>query len=239
MIDQPLRALRLGALVEARVGKGVVLATSLDLDASVSGHQLRASLLEHLASDRCQPALRLTTDEAPRLLIGNRFCFAAPAGAPVVLEVDASVNAPAEGSSTWKPAHDRVVKREAGFDYAFPPDRLDPWKHIPSVTWKKNGKPAWMSRHFTLHLRCPANFAGTVYLQFRDADSGKALAAVQSGGDACYIGQHSGDGKWVALRVTPADVKNGELEITVGKPAGGDTWSRAPRLTRLLLCKEP
>ena len=235
LIDQPLRALRLGALVEARIGQGVVLATSLELDASVAGRQLRSSLLDHLASDRCQPALRLTADEATHLLAGNRFQCAAPTGAPVVLDVEASVNAPAEGASKWKPAYDHVVKRAAGFDYDFPPDRFDPWKHIPSVTWNKNGKPAWMSRQFTLQLHCPANFTGTVFLQFRDADSGKALAAVQSGGDACYIGRHDGDGKWVALRVAPADAKNGTLEITIGKPAGGDTWSRAPRVTRLLV----
>ena len=239
LIDQPLRALRLGALIEARVGKGVVLATSLDLAASVSGRQLRASLSDYLASERCQPALRLTADEATRLLIGHRFQFAAPAGAPVVLDIEASVNAPAENESKWQPAYDRVVQSAAGFGYAFPPLRFDPWKHIPPVTWKKNGKPAWMARQFTLRLHCPTNFSGTVYLQFRDADSGKALAVVQSGGDACFIGPHSGDGKWVALRVTPADVKNGELEITVGKPAGGDTWSHAPRVTRLLLSKEP
>ena len=237
LIDQPLRALRLGALVEARVGQGVVLATSLDLDASVAGRQLRSSLLEHLASERCQPTLNLTADKAIRLLTGNRFHLvnAAPVTANVMLDVEASALAPADNASQWNPAHDRVVQRADGFDYDFPPNRFDPWKHIPSVTWKKNGKPAWMSRNFTLRLRCPPTFSGTVFLWFRDADSGKALAAVQSGGDACYIGPHGGDGKWVALRVAPDDVKNGTLEITIGKPAGGDTWSRAPRVTRLLV----
>lgn len=239
LIDQPLRALRLGALLEARLGKGVILATSLDLDASIPGRQLRRSLLDYLASERCQPPLRLTADEATRLLTGDRFQFAAPAGAPAVLEVEASVNAPAETASKWKPDHDRVVKREAGFDYDFPPNRFDPWKNTPSVTWKKNGKPAWMARYFTLRLRCPPSFTGTVHLQFRDADSGKALAAAQSGGDACFIGPHGGEGKWVALHVTPAGIKSGAIEITIGKPAGGDSWSRSPRVTRLVVCKAP
>ena len=237
VIDQPLRAYRLGVLIEASVGKGVVLATSLDLDHSVAGRQLRCSLLDYLASDRCQPTMHLAADEATRLLTGNRFLFAkaAPADASVVLDVEPSANAPAEGASKWKPAHDRVVKRENGFDYDFPPNRFDPWKHIPSVTWKKNGKPAWMSRQFTLRLRCPPDFTGTVYLQFRDVDSGKAVAAVQSGRDACYIGAHDGEGKWVVLSMAPADLKDGVLEITVGKPAGGDSWSRSPRITRLVV----
>lgn len=128
---------------------------------------------------------------------------------------------------------------EAGFDYDFPPNHFDPWKHIPSVTWKKNGQPAWMLRHFTLRLRCPTNFTGAVHLQYRDTDSGKAVAAVESGRDACYIGPHDGDGKWVALRITPADLIDGAVEITVFKPAGGDSWSRALRVTRLVVCKAP
>ena len=241
VIDQPMRAFRLGVLVEARVGNGVVLATSLELDASVSGGQLRHSLLDYLASDRCRPALRLTADEAARLLVGNRFQLTntAPAAGTVVLDVEASANAPAENASRWKAAHDRVRQRAAGFDYDFPPSRLDPWKNVPQVTWKKREHSAWMSREFTLRLRCPPNFTGTVHLQFRAADSGKAVAVVQSGRDACYIGPHSGDGKWVVLRVTPADLKDGMLEITAFKPAGGDSWSRAPRITRLLMCRDP
>jgi hypothetical protein len=216
VIDQPLRTFRLGVVFEARVGSGVLLATSLELDPSVAGRQLRRSLLDYLASDRCQPALRLTADETKRLLTGNRFEFAAPTGARVMLEVEPSANAPAENATKWKAAYDRVVKREAGFDYDFGPQP-------PSVTWKKNGKPAWMSRSFTLRLRCPASFSGLVHLQFRSADSDKAVAVVQSGRDACYIGPHGGDGKWVALHVTPADVKDGAVELTVFKPAGGDS----------------
>lgn len=240
VIDQPLRAFRLGVLVEARVGDGFLLATSLDLDGSIPGRQLRRSLLAYLASDRCQPALALTADEALRLVAGNRFHLVnAPPATGALLDVAASANAPAEGSNKWKAAHDRIENRAAGFDYDFPPNRFDPWKNVPSVTWTKNGKPAWMSGSFTLRLRCPANFTGTVYLQFRDADSGKAVAALQSGRDAYCIGAHGGDGQWVALRVAPADVKDGVIEITAFKPAGGDSWSRAPRVTRLVVCGNP
>ncbi len=237
LIDQPLRALRIGALIEAGVGKGALVATSLDLDSSVSGRQLKNSLLDYLSSDRCKPALQLTAEQAARLLVGNRFQIVEkpPANAAVMLDVEASANMKTENASAWKIANDKITKQTECFTYNFPPSRFDPWKSTPQVSWMKNGKPAWMSRNFTLHLHCPSNFTGSVYLQFRDADSGKALAAVQSGGDACYIGPHGGDGKWISLRVTPADLKNGELEITIGKPAGGDTWSRAPRVTRLVV----
>jgi len=237
LIDQPLRALRLGALLEARVGKGALVATSLDVEASVAGRQLKDSLLDYLASERCRPALQLSAEQATRLLIGNRFQIVdkVPANGTCLLDVEASANLQTDEARTWKMANDKITTRAEGFAYDFPPSRFDPWKSIPQVSWMKNGKPAWMARNFTLHLKTPSHFAGTVYLQFRDADSGKARAAVESGGDACYIGPHAGDGKWVSLRVTPADLKDGQIDVTVGKPAGGDTWSRAPRLTRLLV----
>ena len=185
--------------------------------------------------------MRLAADEAARLLVGNRFQLVngPPAGATVVLDVEASANAPAEAASTWAPAHDRVRTQTTGFAYDFPPGRFDPWKKVPSVSWMKRDHPAWMARQFTLRLRCPPDFSGTVCLQFRDADSGQAVAAVQSGRDACYVGPHDGAGKWIALRVTPADLQEGALEITAGKPAGGDSWSRAPRITRLVVSASP
>jgi beta-galactosidase len=236
-IDEPLRAFRLGVLWEAGVGRGVLLATSLDLDDRPVARQLRRSLLAYLASDNCRPTLQLNAEQVLRVVQGDRFRSVddVPAGARVMLDVEASVHAPANESSPWKAAHDQVGKQEPGFSHAFRPDPSDPWKNVPRVSWNKNGHTAWMAGRFTLHLHCPADFTGTVYLQFRDADSGKAMAAVQSGRDAWYIGTHGGAGKWVALRVTPEDLKDGELEITAFKPAGGDTWSRAPRIARLVI----
>jgi len=57
---------------EARVGNGIVLATTLDLDASVPGQQLRRSLLDYRAADRRQPSLCMNADEKARQLSGNR-----------------------------------------------------------------------------------------------------------------------------------------------------------------------
>ena len=236
-IDEPLRAFRLGVLWEAGVGRGTLLATSMNLDQQPAARQLRRSLLAYLASDRCQPALRLSAEQARRVVQGDRFRFvnAVPAGDRVMLEVEPSVQAPADTASPWRPEHDHVVRREPGFDYEFRTSLWDPWKSMPSVSWNKRGQGAWMAGRFTVHLKCPPEFSGTMYVQFHDVDSGKAEAAIQSGRDAWFVGPHGGAGKWVALRIQPEDLSHGELEVTAFKPAGGDTWSRAPRITRLVI----
>ncbi len=240
-IDEPLRAFRLGVLWEASIDQGALLATSLSLDDQPAARQLRRSLLDYLASDRCRPALKLSAEQAVRVLEGDRIRFVdgVPTDAPVALDVAASVNAPPNACSPWKPAYDHILKQESGFGFAFRPNRSDPWKNMPKVSWNNRDQGAWMSGRFTVYVQCPAGFNGTVYLQFRDVDSGKAVAAVQSGRDAWYVGPHGGAGKWVALRMAPEDLSDGELEITAFKPAGGDTWSRAPRITRLVIARYP
>jgi hypothetical protein len=35
--------------------------------------------------------------------------------------------------------------------------------------------------------------------------------------------------------VAPGDLKEGMVDVHIGKPAGGDTWSGAPRVTRLVV----
>jgi hypothetical protein len=244
-IDEPLRAFRLGVLFEARVGRGVLLATSLDLADNLEqrsvARQLRRSLLDYLSGAACQPAMTLDVSQALKLINGDRFHLGdgPPAGGKVVLDVLASVSAPTDTQNHWGKKYDRVVVQDPGFDYTLPPSPLDPWHNIPTVSWRKDGHPAWMSPRFTLRLQCPQDFHGKVYALFQDADSGKAVGAILSGNDACDVGSHSGDGKWVALKITPADIKDGGLDLTVFKYPGGDGWARAPRITRLTVVSAP
>lgn len=235
VIDQPIRAFHLGALCEARVGKGVLLASSLDLDSSVEGRQLKRSLLDYLVSDRCQPALTLSAAEARRLFVGNtlQIVSGVPTNAQVMLDVEASVNVTEENASEWHPGNDRIAKRADGFDYDLSPAELSPKK----VSWNGDGKKAWMASNFTVTVHCPTNFTGTVYLHFQDLDSGQANAVAVSGRDALYVGPHGGSGKWVALSVPPGAAKNGILSITAYKPAGGEDWSYSPRITRLIVAE--
>lgn len=72
VIDDAARARRLGAVVEARVGAGRLLATSLDLDSGLAGRPaaaaLRTSLIRYAASADFQPKGALTVDSLKSLL---------------------------------------------------------------------------------------------------------------------------------------------------------------------------
>ena len=69
---------RLGMLVEARVGKGRLLMTTIDitgrLDARPVARQLRRAILNYMASGDFQPTLELSPD-----VIGHFFTRRAPA----------------------------------------------------------------------------------------------------------------------------------------------------------------
>jgi len=73
VIDDYHRNHRLAAVIEARVGKGRLLAVSLDLDTTLLdqrpvARQLRHSLLKYAASPAFQPAVTLTTEDLNHLL---------------------------------------------------------------------------------------------------------------------------------------------------------------------------
>lgn len=70
-IDTWFEARRLGVLVEARIGSGRIMVSSLDLDPSGDrpvARQLRRSLLDYLAGDDFSPTETLTPEDLLRLL---------------------------------------------------------------------------------------------------------------------------------------------------------------------------
>ena len=71
VIDDAARSYRLGAVIEARVGAGKLLATSFDLTSSLekrlSARQLRSSLLRYAASREFAPATELETGYLDKL----------------------------------------------------------------------------------------------------------------------------------------------------------------------------
>jgi hypothetical protein len=71
LIDDFHRNHKLGAVFEARVGQGSLLATSFDLSTNLDTHpvarQLLYSLQEYARGDRFHPAQPLSTDELDKL----------------------------------------------------------------------------------------------------------------------------------------------------------------------------
>ena len=93
VIDDWFTNRRLGLVLEARVGEGRLLVTSIDLttdlEENVVARQLRRSLLDYMASDRFAPTVELTPAQVRSLMKdwtgGARRRAAAtrhPAGSP-------------------------------------------------------------------------------------------------------------------------------------------------------------
>jgi hypothetical protein len=72
-IDDWFNNRKLGLVIEARVGKGKLIACATDLthdlDQRPAARQLRTSLLDYLVSDRFQPSVSLTADDLRSLMI--------------------------------------------------------------------------------------------------------------------------------------------------------------------------
>jgi hypothetical protein len=66
VIDDWFTGRRLGLVLEARVGKGRLLVTSLDLDRDLEtnpvARQMRHSLLRYVAGDRFAPGVEVSAD---------------------------------------------------------------------------------------------------------------------------------------------------------------------------------
>jgi hypothetical protein len=72
VIDDWFTNRRLGLVFEARVGKGRLLVTSMDLgrdlEANIVARQMRHSLLRYAASDRFAPKVELSLDTVRALM---------------------------------------------------------------------------------------------------------------------------------------------------------------------------
>ncbi len=231
-IDNPMRAFRLGLLWEAKVEKGTLIATSLDLindlEKRPAAAQFRRSLLTYAASGKASPAASLSEDQARRLVEGDRFQIlsAAPPLAGTVLDVLASANL--QESKTWSQKSDAIKLRETGFDYVLEKDENARWKNPPDVSRRNDNGGSWTGRDFQIRIKAPAAFSGDVFLLLKTGNA-KAAAVLEAGRSACYVGDHTGDGKWVRIRVLPED--QGNLVVKVYSAAGAE----APQVERLVV----
>lgn len=69
--------------------------------------------------------------------------------------------------------------------------------------------------------------------------TGKWDGYVYGLGGAVMAGDHTGAGKWAALRVRPVDSQAGELRLFFRKLSYGDGWSTSPLATRLVVTRGP
>lgn len=178
--------------------------------------------------------------KADGLFDNPRFgTVAAPKG-KAMLDVLAAGKAKEEGFKAWKPDADAVEVSKEGFGYRFEKTDTRWGVSAPSdmVVHKGEKVRAWSLNRCTLFVTCPKGFAGTVYLHFQDPEnSGKRDGTVYGLGGAVMAGDHTGAGKWAALRVRPEDSQTGEIPLCFRKLAYGDGWSTTPFVTRLVVAE--
>ena len=245
-IYEPIGALKLATLLEARVGKGKLLATSFDLvhdlDKRPGARQFRNSLIQYAQSPAFSPRETLSLGALSTIFNNPRF-FVSEAmpefGSRAVLDVRASVFAPVNAVSKWDAAYDQVLKQSPGFRWEFArPESARPGGP-GDVSYTKLKEPSWMSAECRLKIHVPAGFSGRIYLYFHDIGEGKRLGVLGYGREVAYVGRHDGNGKWVGVNLNGDDTASGEVVLRIGKPTGGDSWSSSPTIERLAIVPNP
>lgn len=233
-IDNPMRAFRIGLLWEAKVGKGTFIATSLDLTKDLgqrpAAAQFRRSLMTYAASGKARPAASISEDQARRLVEGDRFGILTSERSLVGATLDVQASANLKEPNRWSQTLDGITVRENGFDYAVEQNENARRRTAPDVSRRSDAGDSWTGRDFQIRITTPEAFTGDVFLLLKSG-SAKASAILEAGRAACYLGDHAGNGKWVRIRVLPAD--QGTTVVKIYPPAGAE----APHVTRLVVLR--
>jgi hypothetical protein len=151
VIDNFSRNEKLGNLLEARVGKGRLLVSTLNLgdhlDTRPAARQMLASLYAYVASDRFQPTQELTVESLRTLLSGHHGSNMVKLGAKVI---DADSQDPAN------PAAGAIDGQDDTF-----------WH----TRWEPQADP--MPHHITIDLGRQVALTGITYLPRQDMSNGR------------------------------------------------------------------
>ena len=229
VIDNFDRNHKLGAVFEARVGPGRLLATTIDLESDLdtrpAARQLRHSLLAYAASDRFRPRAPLPVSLLDRLFEVSAVAKMRREPAPdevrrAVLHVKAGAHVPPFQSPAWRPEHDEVISRAPGCDYT-----------IGGGSWLDDTGSAWHDRQLRVTITCPPGFQGTLYAHFHDWNRlGRTAAISFEGKEVGVLADHTGPGFWLALPVDATQSADGKLELSARTTSGPNVM-----ITRVVL----
>jgi hypothetical protein len=229
VIDNFDRNHKLGIVFEARVGKGRLLVTSIDLatdlESRPEARQLLHSLLSYMGSTEFQPRWELPVSVLSRVIPSRPVTLegaAAPdadALAGAVLRVRAGANVPSMTSPPWRPEHDSVMARRDGFAYS-----------VNGGSWLDATSSAWHGHDLEVTVTCPPRFTGTLYTFFHDWNAqGRSARVTWNGSPLGMLRDHS-RGFWLAVRVTAADSASGRLTL-----AAHTLWGPNIMMSELIL----
>lgn len=204
VIDNHDRSHRLALLFECRVGKGALLATTVDLHSDMknrpAARQFRESILHYAASDSFEPSAATSFDmldklfrKAPRWLEEE---LPDPDGA-VALDVRAAkgmkkLNYPA-GQNAWVADLDDVIHKAPGFDYSATACNMHCEPRLGLHGWRNR----WRSYPLQIDVTCPLDFDGDIFLQLLNREQRQTPVRVVVGGSPAQPADFQGhDGRW-------------------------------------------
>jgi len=209
----------LGQLFEARVGKGRLLVCGYDLETKpyerLAARQLRRSLIDYLDSEEFRPEHELSLDWLTSRL-------ARPEPAPVVEEAavptnrgefhvlcafrleEKNVNRP------WSPSYDQPLFLSS-----------KPTWSVEGGCWVDDVGEAWHGNPLEVTIAdLRPGAGGVLYAHFHDWNELGRRGKLELEGRSFVLGPHGGEGVWVALPVTAAELEDGRLVLRATPTAG-------------------
>lgn len=202
---------KLGAIFEAKVGKGRLMVSSLDLknnlEKRLAAKQLLYSIITYMQSKDFQPSSELGIAALRKIFTLDDITNAGgniKDVNDVVINVKAADNIPQkEVSQPWQWVFDRIVKKDEGFDY---------W--VEGGAWRDQIGCGWHNTSLIITLGYPKEFKGKLWVNFADWNAQKRSAAVFiNGKDFGTVSDIGIKGKWVPIPVSQKDLVEGKLVL--------------------------
>ncbi|MGL5018638.1 MAG: sugar-binding domain-containing protein [Luteolibacter sp.] len=208
---------KLGAVFEAKVGRGRLLVSTLNLVPENRQFpevaQFLTSLYSYAGSKSFVPAQTATVAELDSLLAARPL---APGGdqPPKGLENAAFHVAAAglagPGSSSPDPKLDQVKRPNSGFDYQV----------TCGNSWKDDQGSAWVGTSIVLKVTVPEKFKGRLAVRFADWNKNRRDGHIFFNGmDQSYIGSHV-QGRWLVFKVDALESKTREQNVKANLVSG-------------------
>jgi len=199
---------KLAAVFEARIGKGRLMVSMIDLQSKIesrpAARQLLHSLLAYMRSDRFQPEHSIESAALDKLL--RRTAVLENQGAPTdldtaVLNVRASTKEAFAKPGAWKASVDEPIALADGFGYS-----------VQGGTYRDGHSSSWHAPHLIVNVTCPPKFEGTFYAHFHDWNhQDRSAALFFNGRDLGPLPRYAGDGFWLKLPVSAELSSKGQL----------------------------
>jgi len=209
---------RLGQLFETRVGAGRLLVCGYDLERDLdtrhAARQFRSSLLTYVGGTDFEPEAEVDLDLLERWL--RRPTPAPTVAVDAALFESARLHLRAAGRLTtsntdvpWVRASDEVVRRETAYTW-----------HVRGGTWRDATGVAWHGNPLEVTIELPSGESGTLLLHLHDWNGLGRRGTLTLDGRTYTLGEHSGEGVWLALPLDAADTSDGRLELRAEPSAG-------------------